>query len=416
MPKLIKSTAKRIGAIDSAEFNFNGKTAVIIGKNAAGKSTIISALANFLRGLKGAELLQQGKQSGTLEYLLDSGDRFVLEAKKGKSPTAKFITADGKKQAATKAISEKYFPPQIDLNHFINQTPAKQREILTKTLGVNCSHLDAEEKKLTDERKEIGQEKKRLESLIKSAGEYNAELPEKEQSAKDVLAWIQAANDRNNAIGGYKKGLQDLEAKRDANAEQIEQLKEKITQLEQANAELNTRINNGNAWLAAPENQPVPAAQVKEETKNLTNLEEVNKQIRENNQIRANRVLLDTESDKYNAYTAKIEAVRFEKTELFKQANLPENIEITDTGILVDGLPLVNNQHARSVIGIAELKLAHATMGAAEWLTFDAASLDRANLAAIIAWGESVGVQLLIEQPNKGSEADDALHFEIVEG
>jgi len=85
---------------------------------------------------------------------------------------------------------------------------------------------------------------------------------------------------------------------------------------------------------------------------------------------------------------------------------LPAGFEITEEGLLVDGLPLSSKQLSKSKIYISALKLAILTLGEVKAIHFDASPLDKKNLEEIQNWAQEQGLQLLIELPDTKGETN----------
>lgn len=411
--KLIKSTAVNIGAIKEANFDFNGKSAIIVAANGRGKTTIIQALATYLQGNNKAELLNKDAPKGHMEYKLSNGERIKLELEAGKKGKATIITKDGKTKNFTQKMGKEYFPEQLDLNRFSYETPANQVKMLKKTLGIDTDKIDKEIKDLEADRAEIGREKKRITGHIQSLGEYDTAVPETETSATEIIEYIQNAKNWNNTVDSGIKRIEGYEIEAKHLAQRRENLLKEIEQIEIEIAEKEVGISQEREWLEA--NKAIDLEVIEQQEGRLATIEVENRAVRQNAEIRKQTEELATITEDYDKKTRAIEEKRAERIKLFSSAQLPDSIKIEDDGIYIDGLPLVPNQHARSEIGINELKIAALTLGKAKWLTFDAASLDRANLEKIKTWAKESNLQLLIEQPNRGSEQDDELHFELVE-
>lgn len=91
---------------------------------------------------------------------------------------------------------------------------------------------------------------------------------------------------------------------------------------------------------------------------------------------------------------------------------MPEGIEITTDGILVDGFPLDRNQISTSKLYTSALKIASINLGEVRTLYFDASFLDRNTLTEIEQWAHANDLQLLIERPDwEGNE----IRYEILE-
>ena len=119
-------------------------------------------------------------------------------------------------------------------------------------------------------------------------------------------------------------------------------------------------------------------------------LKEYNDWVSDGTKARAKVDKLNTELDK----------ISNEKLTLIKEANLPDEFEMTDEGLLYKGLPLDDNQISSSAKYICALKLGSLVLGKLRTMHFDASYLDKNSLSDIQKWADENDLQLLIERPD----------------
>jgi hypothetical protein len=95
-----------------------------------------------------------------------------------------------------------------------------------------------------------------------------------------------------------------------------------------------------------------------------------------------------------------LDAINAEKLEKVKAANLPDEFEMTDEGLLYNGLPLTTNQISSSGKYICALKLGALSLGKIRTQHFDCSTLDKNSLMEVQKWAEENDMQLLIERPS----------------
>jgi hypothetical protein len=117
----------------------------------------------------------------------------------------------------------------------------------------------------------------------------------------------------------------------------------------------------------------------------------------------------NTAAENADQYVKEIEAQR---KQMILDAKFPEGIEISEDGVLVEGMALDKKQISTSKLYITALKLAALNLAQVRTLHFDASPLDRDNLNQIQQWAEENDLQLLIERP---SFDDQEIRYEIVD-
>lgn len=185
--KIKKIDVKNLKAVDSFIAIFEGKSAHVTGANGFGKSTVIRALTDRLRGLKPSIITKIGEKEGKTVMELTDSCRFEWEYNDQGKDSLNYFTPNNIKPVRRdvfKHICGQYFPNQFDINKFLTTTePRKRLQMISELVNVDLTEVQARYKNAFDIRKDAKKELKILEAQIKPKPEtqtfdgqnYNAE-------------------------------------------------------------------------------------------------------------------------------------------------------------------------------------------------------------------------------------------------
>ena len=209
--KIRKIDVENLKAVSSFTALFNGKSAHVTGANGIGKSTIIRAFTDRLRGLKPSIVTKIGEKEGKTVMELTDGCRFEWEYNDQGKDSLNYFTSNTIKPVRRdvfKHICGQYFPNQFDINKFLTTTePAKRLKMISELVNVDLTEIQAKYKNAFDIRKDAKKELKILEAQIKPEPEKQdfenlniCEIPQKnvtvsEKLIKDQKAMIEHERD-----------------------------------------------------------------------------------------------------------------------------------------------------------------------------------------------------------------------------
>lgn len=371
-----KITVKNLKAVSDLTADFKGCTAIITGKNDSGKSTFLKSLPERIRGNKPDVILKTGEKEGFAEYELTDGSKFIWTFDEA-GEKLKFVTPQNIGMKITKEIAARYFPPQFDIDAFLQAQPKKQSEIMQKTFGVDFSEINTEYKTAFEARNLANNTAKILASRALPIDES---LPQEQIDLSVLTAKLQAAMNANAQVDNAVAAIASFN-------EQIKKLEKELK------------------ILSAAREQEVTAAAMPKENTSKINTEvnmasELNQKITINNQNRQAAMVAEKAVLQAQNAASTLDAIERRRATMVESIHLPDGFEITDDGILYNGFLITREQLSSSGIYIASLKLASIGVGEVRVMHFDASFLDRAHLAEIEAWAESQDLQLLIERPD----------------
>jgi recombinational DNA repair ATPase RecF len=392
---------RNIKAIQEEKLELNGCTAIIIGGNHKGKTTLSRALIDRFRGVKNENIVRVDAKDGMYCMELTSGEKIIWTIDiKGREKIT--ISIDDKKEKVTKEIMQYYFPSGFDVDRFLSETPSKQKKILEKISGLDFTEVD-----------------KDYNAAFENRTYYNKRLAE--ESAKRIkfeTHWINEVRSTDdlekemNSIDvhnmNYKTVQTKLEEKKKTlveNYNHIEHYKKQIKILEELNMQLETEIDKGTVWLQDEKKLPKDEAYKNQLLANVID-------IRANNAA----VLQEEEFKKCEKsateFDNEIKKILADKEEMLRLADMPEGFGFSFEGITYNGFPYDKKNQSSSALCIGALKLATRSIGEVKAVHFDASYLDKNSLLQVQEWAENNNLQLLIERPDfDGGE----IRYEIIE-
>ena len=302
----------------------NGLT-VIGGKNRQGKTSILDAIAWALGGdrFKPSEPHREGSMvEPHLKLTLDNG---IVVERSGKNGALKVLDPSGNR-AGQQLLNSFVETFALDLPRFMGGSPKEKADTLLKIIGVGDKlyELEREEKRLYDERRFTGQ-------IADQKRKYADELPEfsdapaEPVSASELIARQQDILMRNAENQRKRNQLNELSTKKYRLCDDLNALDERIAEMQEKRekmlAEYDKTVADEKTAL------DVAAGLVDEPTDeieaDIARIDEINRKVRSNAEKARAAAEAGELSEKYEALTNNIEAVRRERTQLLEGANLP---------------------------------------------------------------------------------------------
>ncbi|MDE8071173.1 AAA family ATPase [Erysipelothrix rhusiopathiae] len=339
--KLEIENVKRVRAVQVVPSE-KGLT-VLGGKNNQGKTSVLDSIAWALGGKKYQPSNPRREGSVTPPSLRVELSNGLIVERKGKNSDLKVIDPSGNKAGQT-LLDSFVEELALDLPKFMEATSKEKARTLLEIIGVGDKlfELDNLENKLYQERLAIGKiadtKKKHAQEMPRHEG-----VPEKLISASDLI-----------------KQQQDILAR---NAEK-ERKRRNLAHLEDENKRLKEILQDYQTKLEANENDLVEARKsaldlhdesTAELEANIAKIDEINAKIRINLEKDHAEQEAEYYSQQYKDLNEEIDAIRKERLDLLKGADLPL------PGLsVVDGELIFNGQHWDNMSGSEQLRVATA--------------------------------------------------------
>jgi len=344
--KLISLKGQNFMKLKAVDIVFDSSgTFRMIGKNGAGKTAVLKLIRMILSGKREMPTMpvRVGEQVALGELTLGDESKTII---------AKVtVTPDGGYQlVCTNKDGSVYRKPQTLLNDLIGSisfNPAKLmdmdnkslRELLFKMADLDLSDIDAEIKRLEDERQSVGRDvsgrQKQIDSLVK----YDA--PDEEISLSALAEEIKQAHDHNMEVERAQSEINGIRDKIQECDNNIEDAKAQIakwqTYLEQVSGQ---KAQHEKSVAEKAKNMPVMIDTSVLSAKMQT-AEETNAKIRHNKTRQALVEAFEKDHQAFAALTQQIKDLKAQKSQRLSEATFPvDGLEFKDDEIYYEGLPL----------------------------------------------------------------------------
>lgn len=400
--KLEIENVKRVKAV-KIEPTSNGLT-IIGGKNNQGKTSVLDAIAWALGGerFRPSQATREGSTiPPNLRIIMNNG--LVVE-RKGKNSSLKVTDPSGRK-AGQQLLDE--FVEQLALNlpKFMEGSSKDKANTLLQIIGVGpqLAELERQEKEMYNERTYIGRTADQKEKYAKEQP-YFPDVPSTPISASELIRKQQDILAQNGENQRIRENLHKLE--------QIKQeITEKLQELLRKQDEVDEKLRI--ARLSAENLHDQSTAELEQ---NIADIEETNRKVRANlDKEKAEEDAKDYRAQ-YNALTTKIEAVREQKVELLKGADLPL------PGLSVeDGELIYNGQKWDNMSGSEQLRVSTAIVrklnpNCGFVLLDKLEQMDLDTLQEFGQWLEQEGLQAIATRVSTGDECSIIIEDGYVAG
>ena len=381
---------KRIKAVQLTPAK-NGLT-VIGGDNRQGKTSVLDAIAWALGGDRFKPSNPQREGSVIEPHLKVTLDNGIVVERSGKNSSLKVIDPSGNKggQQLLNSFVEQL---ALDLPKFLNQSSKEKADTLLKIIGVGeqLYKLEQEEQLQYNRRTEIGRIADQKAKFAKEMPVYTdvpaepLSVSELIQQQQEILAYNGMNKMKRDQLDHYEK---EYELAKQA--------------YDHAKSVLDAAENN--LKLARLDAKDLEDKSTAELEANIQHIEDINKKVRAN----LDRQKAETEAEgfrsQYDELTEQVEAIRQQKKDLLKGADLPLE------GLTVEGGELVyNGQKWDCMSGAEQLIVATSIVRKLNpecgFVLLDKLEqLDTKTLDVFGKWLEKEGLQAIATRVSSGDE------------
>ena len=428
--KVLNLVVKNFKNIEKTEVDFAGRSATIIGKNGAGKSSLIQAICSPVNGKYIPSVpIKKGEERGSIElkiggkldgreevYTLDL--QFSERHNKGKIT---ITNSDGDLVSGGKRlISEIVGNIGFDIQEFIKlgvtsngsiSKPGVQEQIeilkglMPEDIVIKMHGLDLESKEVYDDRTDINRDIKYAKSKLEGH-EYSQEELEFYAEAKDTKSIVTKMSGIEKELEDFNKvsnGVDSTIESINKTSKDIDILKKEL-ELKQSNMiELSTKLEKGRAWLLGKTKPSIEAL-----NNELLDANQHNAKFNEIKELGNSQSAIRKLESSSEKMTARLESIKTEKKDIFASSPLPvKDLTFDEEGIYYKGLPFHEDQHPTSVIIGIGVKVAMALNPNLKLLIIrDGSLLDDKTLTWILKQCDKDGYQIFIERVNDNEEVD----------
>lgn len=424
--KLIAFQVDGIRKLKAVEMQFDKTQGLIpiVGKNRAGKTTIIDSIEILIRGNKYLEkdIISHGKDKAKIVGTISNGERTYeitrSITRKSSSLKIKDVTLGLDKTDNPQEFLDGFLNAiTANPRPFLEKKPEEKLKFLMQLLGIDFTDLDNQIKELYDSRTLVGKEKDKVDI---------APVEEAKRISVDALLDKQKEVEKYNSnLAQVHKGLLDVELEKEkrtndykrimtADAEELETIDADVRQINLDIKRLETRkklklerkeeveehlSNATKKYVDAPKPLEVSDPQYKSDADIVKQISEASKlnakAIQYENYLQRVRERQSKEKE-YSGLTEQIEALRKQKIDILTEADTGvKGLKVTEEGVFYNDIFCENWSDAESIKISAQLCIAQMPKLRAVFIDrFE--SFDADMKAELMKWAEENDIQAFV--------------------
>ncbi len=362
------------------------KTLVRIeGRNAQGKTSVLDAICACLGGGKWQieKAIREGEKKARTK--LDMGDLQVERQWKAKGVDTLVVTLDGVKQSSPQTILDKLIGDvTFDPLAFVRMKPKDQEDILRRLAGLDFNELDAERKKLYEERTATNRE-------TKSAEARCGTMPPKPKGDEPIN--VRELADKQQAAIAHNRGVEAAQEAAKFTARELEDSQDALEELQSRVAKAEEQAKTAQETATGMTRQDIGDLGAEIAAAELHN--QAIKDRADWERVSAEAKALAGKADEH---TTKIEAIEAEKERILRETKFPlTGLGLGVSGVTLNGIPFSQASSAEQLrcgvaIGLAQNK--RARLG----FVRDGSLLDDENLQLLHDIAAEFNAQVFVER------------------
>ena len=389
---IVQLQAENYKRLKAVSITPEGNVVFIGGKNAAGKTSVLDAIWAALAGGDASRATSQPIRDGQdiAVVRLDLGEYVVTRRwTKDDSGTLTVESGDGAKYSSPqKMLDELIGARAFDPLAFTRQSARDQVATLVSTveLPFDPVELDRERAGVFETRTETKREVTKLEGQLSGLTKPNADTPEEEVSAADIIAEFEKARAHNEAISEARATTTHAKGR-------VETIERQIAELQEALTAAN------NAWVAAGKRddelgEPLNLDSI---SAKLAAVEQTNAAIREGQEHRRVAAALAKKREESAQLTVKLQQIEKRKADALAAVDFPvEHLSFNTDGVTYNGIPFSQASAAEQLrVSVALAMAANPTLRVLRIL--DGSLLDSDSLKLIAEMAVEHDYQIWIE-------------------
>lgn len=402
--KLEIENVKRVKAV-KIEPTANGLT-IIGGPNGQGKTSILDSIAWALGGdrYRPSEAQRQGSVTPpNIQIVMNNG--LVVE-RKGKNSSLKVIDPNGEK-AGQQLLNSFVEELAIDLPKFMQANNKEKANILLQIIGVGQQlfELERQETDFYNQRRAVGQIADQKEKFAKEQP-YFPDAPKELVSITELVTQQQEILAKNGENQRKREQVKQIEFKHQQEESQINQVQQQIQDLQNKLAEMQAIHTQTSTDLEIAKKSAIDLydESTEELERNIAEIDEINRKVRANLDKEKAEDDAKIQREEYGKLTTKLEAVRQDKVNLLKGADLPLP-ELT----VEDGELIYKGQKWDNMSGAEQLRVSTAIVRRLKpdcgFVLIDKLEqMDLQTLEEFGKWLEQEGLQAIAARVSTGDE------------
>ncbi len=397
--RLIQLSAENFKRLSAVRIAPTGAVTPITGKNGAGKTSVLDAIAAALGGATQSPGVPIRKGEERAEVVVDLDDIVVTRRWTAKGSSLEVATKDGAAYKSPQAVLDKLVGElSFDPLAFGRMKPLEQAAMLARAAGIDLAQHRAIRLSVFEERTAVNRKAKELRAQLAALPETPPGVPDEEVSLASVMDELNAAETLRRTRLAAEQRVTDTATDVALRRRRVEELRAELRSAEMA--------------LAAAENVAADAKRTLDGTPEAPDTEAIRRRGRDaegvNRQVRAKQARAEhvkrVEAAERHAedLTNRLAALDADLAEQLAGASLPiPGLSINEEGVTLGGIPFAQCSGAerlRASVGIGlalnpKLKL---------MLIRDGSLLDDEGMKLLAELAEAADAQVLIERVSNG--------------
>ncbi len=399
--RLIELRAENFKRLTAVTLRPTGAVTPVIGKNGAGKTSVLDAIACALGGANQAPAMPIRKGKDRAVVVVDLGDVIVTRKWTAKTSTLEVATKDGAAYKSPQAVLDKVFGDlSFDPLGFARMPAKDQAATLARVAGIDLDLHRTERQRLYDNRTAANRTAKELRAAIATLAPLPADVPDAEVPVSEIVDELTAAEEARRVRVRTELRASDAAIRASRAGERIERLRADLDAAEReyvtataASAQATDEV------LALP---PLPDTEaIKARGKGL---EELNRQVRAKKQYAERELAAAAREAEASRLTDVIALGDRLFAEKLAAAALPiPGLSIDQGGVCIGTIPFAQCSGAEQLRTSVAIGFA-INPTSKLMLIRDGSLLDADGMALLAEMAEAAGAQVLIERVDNGSE------------
>ena len=334
---------------------------LVSGKNGAGKSSLIEAMIDAIKGRSEMgkhpeRKIKNGQSKAIIEVSLDDGENtlHIRRTITNKGVYLKAERADGKPVTQTD-LDRLLDSSTINITKLLHLSPKEQIEFVKEIADIDTTELENQYKELYAERTVLNREAKKAKAAVESFGEVDKVEP---VNISDLLKELEEADKKNRKVEQEEDEITDIEDAIASNEEMIEKAKGQIQYYKELIAKLKGDIKD------LSEDNKEKTKELKQRRKKLpekidttpikqkiSEAEETNSRAKKYEMYLQAKKASDEALAKVKAINDEMNKILKEREDVIRNSRLPfKNVEFDkDLGVVIGGIPFSEMSSAQQI-------------------------------------------------------------------
>jgi AAA domain len=353
--QLIELRAENFKGLKAARVRPHKAVTEIVGKNGAGKTSVLDAVAAALGGGSESPELPIRRGRTRAEVILDLEEITVTRVWTSKGSSLEVVGKDGSKFKSPQAVLDALVGQlSFDPLAFGRMTGKEQAATLARIGGIDLDKHKTEREKVYNLRTERNRSLKAAEDVLKALKTVEqiksmpvVEAPEEEVSLAKILDELKAAEEQCRKWDQHLENLARAEQDFANSAKRVEDLKEQLGTAEEFHQVAIARMEKAKKGISECPEKPdlEPIRKVGREAEQLnrkvrerkTQLQRIQNDLDQRNHIEQT---LDSEKKLRDKLTRQLEDIDTNFIVAMEKAKLPiPGLSISDAGVILKGIP-----------------------------------------------------------------------------